>query len=150
MKHKTLVGIHIAATLIAILTIGVFFISSLIAELRGDLNLIKTVKRSILYALPILIIAMSTLAISGNKLAEGSGNLMVRKKKHRMKFVMINGMILISLAFFLDYRSHYKTADNAFLITQVFEFVFGLANLSLIGLNARTGLILSGRLRPKS
>lgn len=149
MKRKSLVRVHVTATVLAMLTISVFFTSSLVAELSGDLNLIKTVKQGILYALPILIITMPTLAITGKKLAGGSKNPKVIEKKRRMKFIMINGIVLISLAVFLYYQSHFRVINKTFLIAQVTEFVFGLGNLTLIGLNVRAGLILSGKLKPK-
>ncbi|TRX52225.1 hypothetical protein FNH22_22675 [Fulvivirga sp. M361] len=147
MKRKTLVKIHVIATIVAMLTISTFFALSLAAELRGDPDLIKTVKRGILYALPLLIIAMPTLAITGNQLARNSKNPKVIEKKLRMKFVMINGIVLISLVVFLYYQSHFKVINTTFLIAQIAEFIFGLGNLTLIGLSARTGLMLSDKLR---
>lgn len=147
MKRKTLVRIHVLATAFAVLTISTFFILSFTAELSGDLNFIKTIKKGILYGLPLLIIAMPLLAITGNKLAGSSNHPKVIEKKFRMKLVMINGVILISLAVFLYYQSHYRMINNTFLMAQITEFVFGLANLTLIGLNVRAGLILSGKLR---
>ncbi len=147
MKRKTLVNIHIIATVCAMLTISTFFILSLKVELSGDLNGIKSVKQGILYALPLLIIAMPTLAISGNYLAGGSKNPIVIKKKRRMKIITVNGIILICLAIFLYYQSHFRSTNNVFLFVQITELVFGLGNLILIGLNVKTGLILSGKLR---
>jgi hypothetical protein len=63
-----------------------------------------------------------------------------------MKLVMVNGMILISLAVFLYYRSHFQVIDNVFLGFQLAEFLFGLTNLTLIILNARNGKQLAGKL----
>ena len=136
-----------AATIIVTLTIGTFFISSLIAELSGDKTLIKTVKTGILYTLPLLVLVMPTLAITGNKLAGHSRHPHVLKKQRRMKFVMVNGVILISLAVFLFYRANYRQIDHIFLYAQLAEFAFGLACLTLIGLNAKTGFQLSGRIK---
>ncbi len=146
MKRKNLVSIHVVATAFAILVISTFFISSLIAELDGAIDVIRTVKQGIFYALPILILTMPTLAITGNKLAGNSKNPKVTEKKRRMKFVLFNGMILISLAVFLYYQSHFKMINNVFLIAQIMEFIFGLGNLTLIGLNVRAGLMLSGKI----
>lgn len=146
MKRKTLVNIHIIASACAMLTIGTFFILSFKAELAGDWNDIKSVKQGILFALPILIIAMPAIAISGNMLAGDSGNPNVMEKKRRMKIITMNGIILICLAIFLYYQSHFRSFNNTFLFAQIAELVFGLGNLILIGLNARTGLKLSGRI----
>ena len=145
MKRKLLVGLHVTATGVATLVIATFFISSLLAELSGDLNGIKLVKRCILYALPILILAMPTLAITGSKLAGNTSTKYVKRKKRRMKLVMLQGLLLIGLAVFLYYQSHMKSINDTFLIAQSAELIFGLINLTLIGLNAKDGLALSGR-----
>jgi hypothetical protein len=147
MKRKTVVKTHLIATVVAILTITTFFSLSLIAEIRGEESFIKTVKAFILYGLPVLIFTMPTLKITGDKLAGKSTNPLVLEKVKRMKIVVINGVGLILLAVFLYYRSHYKTVDDIFLFAQTIEFGLGLANLSLIILNARSGLRLSGKLK---
>lgn len=147
MKRKTLVNIHVAATIIAILTISSFFMASLIAELSGSVTLIKTVKETILLALPLMVIAMPTVALSGNRLAGKSQHPIVVAKQKRMRFIAINGVCLIGLACFLYYRSHYQTIDGIFLTAQIAEFALGLTNLVLIGLNTRSGFQLSGRLK---
>ena len=147
MKRKTLVKIHVIATVIATLTIGSFFISSLVAELSGDETRIRDVKAAILFALPLLLVAMPAVGLTGNKLAGKSQNTIVLAKRKRMKFVFINGMVLVSLACFLYYRSHYQTIDGIFLTAQIAEFALGLTNLILIGLNSKSGFQLSGRFK---
>jgi hypothetical protein len=147
MKRKTLVRVHIIATVIALLTIATFFISSLIAELNGNEGFIKEVKKTILFALPIMLIAMPALGVTGNKLSGKSQNPIVLAKRKRMRFVFINGIGLITLACFLYYRSHYQSIDTTFLVAQVAELVLGLTNLILIGMNIRSGFQLSGRLK---
>lgn len=146
MKRKTLVSIHVMATMSALLTIGTFFTCSLIAEWNGDPGYIKSVKQGILYALPILIIAMPTLAITGNKLAGSSKSTFIKAKMQRMKMITVNGLVLISLAVLLYYLSHFSTIDHLFFMVQVSELVLGFVNLTLIGLNVSAGLRLSGRL----
>lgn len=147
MKRKTLVKIHIIATVIALLTIGSFFTSSLVAELSGDKTLIRDVKEAILFALPLMLIAMPAVGLTGNKLAGKSQNPIVLAKQKRMKFVFMNGVALIGLACCLYYRSHYQTIDGIFLTAQIAEFGLGLTNLVLIGLNSKNGLQLSGRFK---
>jgi len=149
MKRKTLVKIHIIATAIAALTIATFFISSLAAEINGSETRIRDVKRAILYALPVMLIAMPALGITGNKLAGKSQNPIVVAKRKRMKFVFLNGMGLITLACFLYYRSHYQTIDNTFLVARVAELALGMTNLIFIALNIKSGFQLSGRLKKK-
>jgi len=147
MKRKTVVKAHLIASVVAVLTITTFLSLSLIAEIRGDETFIKTVKAFILYGLPVLIFTMPALKITGEKLAGKSTNPLVLEKVKRMKIVVINGVGLILFAIFLFYRSHYKAIDDIFLVAQTLEFGLGLANLSLIILNVRSGLKLSGKLQ---
>lgn len=147
MKRKTIVTVHLIATIVAALTITTFFTISLIAEIKGDKTFIKSVKAFILYALPIMVLAMPILKFTGDKLAGQSNNPLLLGKAKRMKLVFVNGLGLITLAIFLYYRSHYQTIDRTFLIAQIAEFVFGLCNLTLIILNAKSGFQLSGKLK---
>lgn len=147
MKRKTLVTIHIIATFIAAITIASFFLSSLAAEIKGSEAAIRKAKEAILFSLPILLLAMPALGATGNMLAGKSQNPLVLTKRKRMKFVFVNGLLLISLACFLYYRSHYQTIDGVFLAAQGTEFALGLTNLILIGLNVKSGFQLSGRLK---
>jgi hypothetical protein len=145
MKRILLVKIHIVATIIAVLTIGSFFIASLVAEIKGNKEGIKNVKEVILFSLPVMLIAMPALGITGNKLGGKSTNPLIAAKRRRMKFVFMNGIALITLAGFLYYRSHYVAIDGVFLTAQMLEFALGLTNLVLIGLNITSGLQLSGK-----
>lgn len=147
MKRKGLVRVHLIATVLAVLVISTFFITSLVAELGGDPFFIRSVKRRILYFIPLLVFVMPALAITGNKLARNSTSPQVLKKQRKMKWVGINGLMLVMLAVFLYYRSHYHDIDLVFLLAQLAELVLGFINLLLMVLNARSGLQLSGRLK---
>jgi hypothetical protein len=138
--------IHLAATLVAVLTIVSFFFSSLLAELSGELTLIKSVKAGILYTLPLLLLAMFTLKTTGDWLAGRSTAPAVLAKKKRMKLAALNGGVLVSLAIFLYYHSHFHPIGPAFWVAQGAELLLGLVNLMLIALNTRSGFQLSGRL----
>lgn len=143
MKRKTVVSIHIAATVLAVLTIVTFFSVSLFAEIKGDVQLIKQVKVFILYALPVMIITMPMLKITGDKLTGKTKNPIILSKKKRMKGMLINGIGLIILAVFLYWRSHFYNIDKVFLFAQIIELALGLSNLILLVLNAKNGIELS-------
>lgn len=147
MERKTILKAHFIATIIAGLTIVTFFSLSLLAEIRADIEFIKAVKTFILYALPIMVIAMPMLKITGDKLAGRSINPIILAKKRRMKFMIVNGVGLIILAVFLYYHSHFQTIDHVFLIAQIAELALGLCNLVLIALNTKSGIQLSGKLK---
>lgn len=147
MKRSRIVQAHLVATVIAILTIGSFFGFSLTAEIIGQDLFIKKVKTGILYALPILVIAMPILGLTGKKLAGNSTRPMVTDKMKRMKLIAMNGVLLILLAIYLYYHAHHKTIDKTFLIVQMVELSIGAANLVLIGKNVLSGLMLSGKIK---
>lgn len=135
--------VHIIAAMIAFLTIVSFFGFSLLAEIMGNNEFIIKVKTTILYCLPILIIAMPAVAVSGNKLAGKSEHPLVLAKAKRMKFIAANGFILIGLAIYLYYHATNEPIDQTFLMVQVVELAFGFTNLMLMGLNIRDGFALS-------
>lgn len=147
MKRTNLIRLHCFASMIAAITIAVFFSLSLYAEINGNIQVIKSVKAFIVYALPIMIVSMPIIKISGDRLAGTSRNPIILTKKRRMRFIIINGVGLLSLALFLFYRSHYQTIDKVFLIVQVAEFCLGLSNLLLLTLNALSGRQLSKKIK---
>ncbi len=148
MKRKNLVRMHVIASIIGFITILCFSVSSLVAEINGDEQIIRSVKTAILFSLPVLCVAMPMLGISGDKLSGSSKNLVVLKKKFRMKIILINGLLLIALASLLYYRVHHYSIDRVFVALQTIESVLGLINLSLMVMNIRSGFILSGRIKP--
>jgi len=145
MRRSRIIKVHVTATIIASLTIGSFFCFSLIAEITGKDLFIQQVKAGILYCLPILLVAMPMLAISGKKLAGNSNSPVVATKTKRMKLIAFNGLILISLAIYLYYHATFKTIDKTFLYFQIGELLIGALNLGLIVLNIKSGLKLSGK-----
>tara|TARA_R110002020_G_scaffold150915_2_gene327799 strand:+ start:716 stop:1186 length:471 start_codon:yes stop_codon:yes gene_type:complete len=147
MKRKSILTAHIIGTIMAVLTIGCFFGFSLIAEIRGNPEFIKQVKTGVLYCLPILLFAMPMLGITGKKLAGSSKSPIVVTKMKRMKFVAFNGIILISLAVYLYFRANENNIDSTFLGVQIIELLFGAINLTMLGLNIKDGMLLSGRIK---
>ncbi len=145
MNRKTLIKIHLLATAVASLCICFFWGFSLSAEIKGDILFIRQVKTGILYFLPILIIFMPILAISGKKLAGKSQSLVVKTKEKYMRMIAFNGMTLIILAVFLYYRVHFEQIDGIFWAAQTAEFLFGAGNLVLISLNAKAGFAMSAK-----
>lgn len=143
MNSNKTIKAHIIATVIAIMTIAIFFASSLIAEIIGHDHTIQRVKKGILYGLPILIVSMPILGLTGKKLAGKRRDPKLLIKMLRMKFIAMNGAILILLAIFLYYRATYEGIDHIFLIVQIIELTIGAINLVLIASNIRSGLQLT-------
>jgi hypothetical protein len=149
MNRKVIVTTHLIAAIVAFLTIVSFFISSLVAEFSGDEALIVEVKRIIFYCLPLLFVVMPLLGISGNKLAGKSANPIIKRKMKRIKFILLNGLILTGLAIYLYVMANAGEIDGTFYALQVVELLAGATNLILLVLMFRDGFRLSGRTRKK-
>ncbi len=150
MKQGNLIRLHIMATAIAVVTIASFFSFSLVAEILGDEVLIKQVKTAIVFCLPIMIVTMPILGLSGKKLAGSSNGPLIVTKMNRMKLIAANGIILILLAIYLYYHAVFKTINNTFLYVQIIELCMGAFNLILIAANIKSGMKLSSRKRKNS
>ena len=145
MKRTKVLTAHLVATAVALLTIFSFFTASLYAEWVGEARLIVATKTAILYGLPLMMVAMPTLAITGNALAGNRSSSLIQRKRQRMKVVVINGVTLIMLAFFLFWRAQAGQLDAWFNVAQGLELLLGATNFTLLGLNVGTGRMLSGK-----
>ena len=141
--------IHFLAGLLATLTIATFFSVSLFSELLGTKETIATVKALIVMpGLLVLIPAVVATGISGVVLSRSRQGRLVAAKKKRMPFIAANGvLILVPCAIFLNRWAAAGTFDTTFYWVQGLEFLAGVTNLGLMGLNIRDGLRMSGRLR---
>lgn len=133
------------------LCIGSFWLSTLVSELFFSQEAVLLVKHSILQAMWIMIPAMAATGGSGFALSgDRKGNLLGSKKK-RMQFIAANGLlVLLPCAFYLHGKAAAGEMDAAFYGLQAAELVAGAANFSLMAMNFRDGLKLSGRLRRKA
>ena len=145
MKTK----IHAIAGAIGFLTILAFWSSTVISELFGSYETIAAVKDTILKGMFVLIPALAIVGASGFSLAAGRTEALVSTKKKRMPIIAANGLlILVPMAFFLEARASAGQFDTAFYLLQGVELIAGAVNLTLMGLNMRDGLRLSGRGKP--
>ena len=139
--------IHAAAGLVGLAVVLTFFTASALAELSGDTASIAAVKRFILYGLGVLVPAMGAAAASGFGLAERRSGALVEGKKRRMRWIGMNGaLILTPCAVVLDRLASQGDIGAWFAAVQAVEFVAGGTNVVLLGLMARDGFRLSGRL----
>jgi len=113
---------------------------------------IATVKSLIVWpGLFILIPAIALTGGSGFALAKTRNGKLVEQKKKRMPIIGANGiLVLIPCAIFLDRWASVGTYDTTFYIVQGIELVAGSINLTLMGMNIRDGLKMSGRFRSPS
>ncbi len=148
MKQK----IHFIAGILATLTIATFYTSTIIVELFGTQEAVATVKSLILF--PGLFFLVPAIAVTGGTgfvLSKSRTGSLVQVKQKRMPFIGANGLlILIPCAIFLDSWASSSRFDIMFYIVQGIELVAGAINLTLMSMNIRDGLRMSGRFRAKS
>ncbi len=143
--------IHATGGAAAIVIISTFWISTLVSELLLDNSAVVVVKHAIVnYGLAPLIIVMAIVGGSGNLLANGRSGGLVGAKKRRMPILVANAvLVMIPSAFFLNYKASSGQFDSWFYVVQVAELAVGLVQLSILRLNFRDGLIMTGRMRLK-
>ncbi len=141
-------AIHPMAGAVALLTIATFWLSTVISELFGSHALVTSVKTTIPGGFLLLIPALALAAGSGLSLAKGTRTGRVGAKARRMPFIAGNGvLILIPSALFLASKASAGEFDSHFYAVQALELIAGATNITLLSLNLRDGLALTGRLR---
>ncbi|MGB0507480.1 MAG: hypothetical protein ACPGGK_14905 [Pikeienuella sp.] len=146
MKTK----IHAFAGVVGFVTILAFWTSTAYAELFGSYETIAAVKAAILKGMFVLIPAMAIAGGSGMSLGGKRVGALAQAKKRRMPIIAFNGLlILVPAAFFLEYKATSGAFDTSFFLVQGLEMVAGAVNLTLMGLNIRDGLMMTGRIRRK-
>ncbi len=139
--------IHAIAGGIAFLTILTFWTSTVFSELFLDHAAIASVKAMILRGMFVLIPAMIVAGGSGMALGKNRTDHLVSGKKKRMPFIAGNGiLILIPCALFLSDKASAGEFDTIFYIVQVVELFAGATNLTLLGMNIRDGLRMTGKI----
>lgn len=141
--------VHFIAGLLATLTIATFFLSTVIVELFGSPDAVASIKSLIVMpGLFILVPAIAATGGSGFFLSKSRQGRLVEAKKRRMPFIAANGLlVLIPCAIFLNRWASVGSFDNTFYLIQGLELLAGAVNLTLMGLNIRDGLKMSGRFR---
>lgn len=139
--------IHPVAGAVALFTIAGFWTSTVFSELFGSKELITTVKSAIPWGFLILIPAIAAAGGSGIALSKGGRVGLVGTKLKRMPFIGANGiLVLIPSAFYLASKANAGAFDTGFYLVQALELLAGATNLTLLGLNMRDGLRLTGKL----
>lgn len=139
--------IHPIAGLIGFLTILTFWLSTVASELFGSIATITAVKQAIPWGLLILVPALAIAGASGFRMAGHSSEPRIVSKKRRMPFIAGNGIIiLVPAALYLATLASRAEIGGLFYGIQAIELVAGAINLTLMSLNIRDGLRLTGRL----
>jgi hypothetical protein len=143
---------HLVAGLLAPLCIATFFVATLLTEWFGSHEAVAQLKSLIVTpGLWIMVPLMAAAGGSGLFLARSRKGRLVDAKKRRMPFIAGNGLlVLVPCAIVLNRWAAVGAFDTAFYVVQAIELVAGATNLVLMGLNARDGLRMAGRLRSRA
>jgi hypothetical protein len=145
--------LHPVAGLTGFVVILAFWLSTVLSELFGTADIVVVVKTTIpwffLLLVPALALAGATGArMTGARMPGASPSPRIAVKQLRMKIVAGNGLlVLMPAAFYLSYLASHAEFAGTFYAVQIVELLAGAINLTLLGLNIRDGLRLSGRLR---
>lgn len=135
--------VHAIAGTVALLTIAMFWTSSMIAEISGDFILIEQVKRAISWGLLILVPTMIATGGTGRKLAGPDPRGLAGKKYRRMKIIAALGLlVLMPCALNLSHLAKAGQYGTTFYIVQIIEFAAGATNITLLTRSFRDGLRL--------
>ncbi len=143
--------IHLVASILATVCIATFLLSTVLVEILGSPDSIAMVKSLIVSpGLFILIPTMAVIGGSGFVLSKGRRGRLIDNKKKRMPFIGMNGLlVLVPCALFLDHWAAAGSLDAKFYAVQGLELLAGAGNLTLMGMNMRDGLKMTGKLRSK-
>ncbi|SDO28676.1 hypothetical protein SAMN05216196_104325 [Lutimaribacter pacificus] len=143
--------IHPVAGAVALFTILIFWVSTVISELFGSEAAVIAVKTSVPWGFFLLVPALAAAGGSGFALAGGRPAGLVAAKARRMPIIAANGiLILIPAALYLAHKAGQAEFDGMFYAVQVLELAAGATNIALLGLNMRDGLKMKGRPRCRS
>lgn len=138
--------IHPIAGALGFSTIAIFWVSTVLSELLGAQATVTAVKTTIPWGFLILVPALAVAGASGMSMAKGSKTGLLGAKAKRMPFIAANGLlVLVPAAFHLAAEARAGTFDTGFYVVQAIELFAGATNLTLLGLQMRDGLRLTGR-----
>ncbi len=140
--------IHAVAGGIGFLMILLFWTSTAVTELFASHEMIATVKALILNGMFILIPSMIIVGGSGMAMGKNRKDALALGKKRRMPVIALNGLlVLLPSAWFLASKSSAGEFDTTFYIVQGIELIAGAANITMMALNIRDGLTMTGKIR---
>jgi hypothetical protein len=137
---------HAIAGVCSFAFIASFWTSTLVSELLLSNGAVASVKQVIVYAFAVFIPCMIVTGATGFAMGGKSTNPSLVAKRRRMPFIALNGiLVMVPAALFLNAKAGAGEFDPWFYAVQVLELVAGAVNLSLMGLNIRNGIQLTGR-----
>tara|TARA_A100001391_G_scaffold78331_1_gene50619 strand:+ start:83718 stop:84161 length:444 start_codon:yes stop_codon:yes gene_type:complete len=138
--------VHPLAGVLALATIGLFWTATVSVELLGTTAQVAAVKGAIPWGFLVLIPALIVTGGSGSWLARGRRSGLLSTKQRRMKMIAANGLlVLVPSALWLAASAAQGRFDGLFVAVQALELAAGALNITLLSLNMRDGLRMTGR-----
>ncbi|MCK9531061.1 MAG: hypothetical protein WCZ20_10960 [Hydrogenophaga sp.] len=132
--------VHRLAALVAIASVGSFWISTVLVELFGTAGQIASVKQLIVYGMGLLVPAIALTGITGARLSVGRDAPGISAKRRRMPVIAANGLlVLVPLALYLNHLAAEGAFDTTFYGLQALELMAGATNLVLMVGNVALG-----------
>lgn len=139
--------VHAVAGVLGLTLITLFITTSAVVELVGDHATIAAVKQWILYGVAVLIPSLIVAGASGRSMMGQEPGPLVRNKQRRMIAIAAIGLaVLTPCAIALQQLSSAGEFGTTFTLVQILEFIGGAVNITLMSLNLRAGLQLTGRI----
>lgn len=132
--------LHPLAGGLSLLTIAVFWLSTIAVELLGSPSQITWVKTAIPWGLLWLIPLLIGANLSGLRLSRAMRGPVVARKKRRAPILALNGvLVLVPAALFLAAKARAGEFDAVFYGVQALELLAGAVNIALMIGNLRDG-----------
>ncbi|MGJ8615819.1 MAG: hypothetical protein ACSHWS_03200 [Sulfitobacter sp.] len=126
----------------------IFWTSTVFSELFCTHETIVMVKGMILNGMFILVPSMAIVGATGMSIGRRRKDPPARAKKKRMPIIAANGLlVLLPLAFYLEFKASGGEFDTTFYVLQVVELIAGATNLFLMALSIRDGRAMGARRR---
>jgi hypothetical protein len=146
MFRSRLVTLHGVSGAAALGLVACFWSLALWCELGASAATVVVLRQGILYALPLLVLALATAGASGARLAGRVPGPAARAKLRRMRLAAVNGLlVLIPAAVFLGLRARAGDLSGPFATVQAAELCAGAVNMVLLGRNLAAGLAMRAR-----
>ena len=137
---------HAIAGLASFAFVSAFWTSTAVSELLLSHDAVASVKQAIVYAFGVFIPCIIATGATGFALGGKSAHPRVVAKRRRMPLIALIGLlVMVPAALFLNAKAGAGEFDAWFYAVQLLELVAGAVNLSLMGLNIRDGIRLTGR-----
>ncbi|MDC8756438.1 hypothetical protein [Janthinobacterium fluminis] len=141
-------AVHAIAGGAAMLIVATFWTATVLAEVFGSAATVAAVKHAIVYGIGLLLPCMAATGGSGFALGKLRQGRLVAAKSRRMAILAANGvLVMIPAALFLNHKAAAGGYDAVFYAVQAIELIADAIQLTLMGMNARDGFALAGKLR---